>query len=186
MNFWYPSKPALLPATSPLLQRLDNDPKWVAERKWNGWRVLAALEGPDVVLRTRLNGILMQPLPKIRAVLRAVLQPGLVIDGELLFQGPHAADPRYFPFDLPIVADLPSPLPLHERRAALVGLLGFQRRGPLLVPFQVRRQKIRFLNRVLGEDAVEGVVLKHEDSLVELSRSNSAINPGWFKVKETA
>lgn len=185
MTFWYPSKPILLPSTAPVLEELDVDPDWIAEPKMNGWRALASL-GPDgrVQIVTRENRPL-EGLEDIRRRLQRRLQPGLEIDGELLFRGPHATSPRYFPFDVPLVDGFPNPKPFEQRRADLLSLLGPCKRGPLTIPRQVQKDKIRFLGDVLSDPDIEGIVLKYRASGVHLSLRASALNPQWFKVKES-
>jgi ATP-dependent DNA ligase len=50
MNFTYlyPEKPKLINITQPLFQKLSDDPRWVAEPKYNGSRLLLAVDGKDM------------------------------------------------------------------------------------------------------------------------------------------
>jgi ATP-dependent DNA ligase len=50
MNFTYlyPEKPKLISINQPLFQKLSDDPRWVAEPKYNGNRLVLAVDGNDV------------------------------------------------------------------------------------------------------------------------------------------
>jgi len=47
-SYLYPEKPKLISIEQPLFEALSNDPKWVAEPKYNGSRLLLAIDGGEI------------------------------------------------------------------------------------------------------------------------------------------
>jgi len=191
---------AELPATlSPELATLvDNPPAapedWIFEIKFDGYRLLARIEGKDIKLFTR-NGNdwthKLQPLQK--ALLKQKLPDGWY-DGEIVvhdengkpnfgllqlaFDGSNTAEIVYFIFDAPYLKgyDLRD-VPLVERRAVLEAVLA-----------KTESEAVRF-SAEFGTDpaelvvaacklGLEGVIGKRRDSRYVTRRS-----PEWIKLK---
>jgi bifunctional non-homologous end joining protein LigD len=161
---------------------------WVYEVKWDGYRVIAAVEGGEATLRSRNGNDLTARFAAVaRALPGALRSADCVLDGEvcaldeegrprfsLLQHG--GGSPAMYAFDLlQLDGRDVTALPLHERRDLLEGVL---------LPGEVIRLSVAFQDgpallersRELG---LEGVVAK---------RASSRYLPGkrtdsWVKVK---
>ena len=154
-----------------LTQERFTGPEWIFERKFDGIRLLAFKNGPDVQLFSRSR--LPQNLPSLVHAIESLPANDLILDGEVTWGGGKVT---YHVFDVMWLngRDLMS-LPLDVRRGLLSEL-------PLSGA----------LERVLSLDAVEenfpwerarnegweGVIAKRRDSLYEQRRS-----PHWVKMK---
>ncbi len=111
-----------------------DDPEWISEIKWDGYRVMAFVEGGEVGLRSRNNKDLTSLYEPVSEEL-AHLRIDCVLDGEVVvinsegvsdfsaiqnYQRTGAGNLRYFVFDLPFADgyDLTN-LPLLRRKEAL-------------------------------------------------------------------
>lgn len=167
-------------------ERLDAD--WLAEIKWDGVRVLAAVDADHrVTLRSRVGNDVTAAYPEVVAALVDRAPPRSVLDGEvvafdaagaasfaLLQRRMHLRDPlrvrrardevpvHLVLFDVLVDAgEVTVRAPLHERRGRLLaaGLHG----GALQVPpATADLDAMRTIARGRGE---EGVIAKRRDSL---------------------
>ena len=147
----------MLPLTPPVQPQLAKGAKelptgdgWLYEPKWDGFRVVAFVDGDDIYLQSRGSKPLQRYFPELVAGLP---RGRYVVDGEIVIVGAdgspdfetlqrriHPADSRVqklaaetpavvYAFDLLALDDeVLLERPLSERRERLVGLLG----GPLL------------------------------------------------------
>ena len=173
---------------------------WLYEIKWDGYRLLARVEGGRVALVTRNGNDWTERMPQLaEAVAGLGLQSGW-IDGEIVVFGAHGAPDfnalqkafdgsrtdaiRYCVFDLPFAdGDDLRALPLHARRERLERLVDA---APAAV-----RDRIRFSQQFdaapseLLQSAcrmrLEGVIGKRLDAPYVSRRS-----PDWIKLKCTA
>ena len=53
ITYLYPEKPKLISIDQPLFQKLSDDPKWVAEPKYNGSRLILVVNGKNIELWNR-------------------------------------------------------------------------------------------------------------------------------------
>jgi bifunctional non-homologous end joining protein LigD len=156
----------VVPMAATLTQARFTGPEWLFERKYDGIRLLAFKQGPEVRLLSRNR--LEQRCPPIAAAIAALPAHDLILDGEVTWDGAH-----YHVFDVlwRDGAEVTS-LPLEQRRALLASL-------PLAPP----------LSRVEAVDdpepwaraareGWEGVIAKRRDSPYEHRRS-----PHWLKMK---
>jgi len=159
------------PMAATLTQERFTAPEWIFERKFDGIRLLAYKNGPDVQLFSRNR--LPQNLPSVVHAIQSLPENDLILDGEVTWGGGKVT---YHVFDVMWLnsRDLTS-LPLHARQQLLSEL-------PLSAP----------LERVVSLDGVEeelpwerarnegweGVIAKRRDSLYEQRRS-----PHWLKMK---
>jgi ATP-dependent DNA ligase len=161
------------PMAATLTQERFTGPDWIFERKFDGIRLLAFKQGPDVRLLSRNKLPLNGAYPAIvQAIARLPLRDA-IFDGEATGVWGKAGVVAYHVFDvLRLDGRDTMPLPLHERRALLQAL-------PLDAP----------LTRVAALDdpapweracreGWEGVVAKRRDSVYEHRRS-----PHWLKMK---
>ncbi len=191
---------AALPATlAPELATLVDKPPstpedWIFEIKFDGYRMLARVEGKEVRLFTRNGNDWTHKLGALhKALLKAKLPDGWY-DGEIVvhddkgrpnfgllqqaFDGSETADIVFFLFDAPYLNGFDvRDLPLEERRAQLKKVLA-----------KVKSESIRF-SEEFGTDpdelviaacklGLEGVIGKRRDSRYVTRRS-----PDWIKLK---
>ena len=145
-----PLKPPVQPQLAKGAKELPTGDGWLYEPKWDGFRVIAFVDGDDVYLQSRGSKPLQRYFPELVAGLprgRYVLDGEIVIVGadgapdfETLQSRIHPADSRVqklaaetpavvYAFDLLALDDeVLLDRPLAERRERLGGLLG----GPLL------------------------------------------------------
>jgi len=151
-----------------LTQERFTGPEWIFERKFDGIRLLAFKNGPEVRLFSRNQ--LPQHLPAVVDAIASLPATDLILDGEVTWS---AGSVNYHVFDIVHIdgRDV-SALPLDERRALLDRL-----------PLQPPLQRVTALDdRQPWERACregwEGVVAKRRDSTYEQRRS-----PHWLKMK---
>ena len=190
---------ALPPRLAPQLAVLADQPpsdasQWLCEIKFDGYRLLARIDGADIKLFTRNRHDWSSRLAPLHAALSAKHLPSGWYDGEIVVPGEHGVpdfaalqqafesnatqDVVYYLFDLPFLdgRDLRS-LPLDERRAEL---------KRVLEPKVCERVRISeafdgAIADVLGSACqlgLEGVIAKRRDSLYRPGRSAR-----WIKLK---
>jgi bifunctional non-homologous end joining protein LigD len=183
----------LEPELATLADRPPEDADWLHEIKFDGYRVLCRIEGPDVRLTTRRGKDWTASFPTLcRAALRIPVREAL-LDGEVVvfddkgvssFQALQNALGRgrekeivYCIFDLLYLdgRDLRA-LPLIERKEILADVL---RKAPEVIRFtdHVEGKGRVFFERAC-ELALEGVVSKRRDAPYRSGRS-----PDWLKTK---
>jgi bifunctional non-homologous end joining protein LigD len=156
------------PMAATLTQERFAGPEWIYERKFDGIRLLAFRQGPDVQLLSRNR--LPQNCPAIVEAIANLPMRDVILDGEITWD---KAGVVYHVFDLLWLdgRDLML-LPLHERRAVLDTLplqWPLQRVAPLTDPKPWERA---------CSEGWEGVIAKRRDSRYEHRRS-----PHWLKMK---
>lgn len=194
------AKPAKLPEefTPELATLVDAPPldpaEWVFEVKFDGYRMLARVEGGAVRLITRNANDWTGKLQPLQQELERMGLPDGWYDGEIVvhdengkpnfgllqlaFDGVRTADIQYFLFDIPYCGgyDLRD-APLVERRAALEAILK-----------KAKSERVRFSGE-FGDNpeelvvaacriGLEGVIGKRRDSRYVSRRS-----PEWIKLK---
>lgn len=191
---------AELPATlSPQLATLVNAPpgdgdQWMYEIKFDGYRIVARIDGSDIRLITRNGNDWTAKLPTLVAALRKMKFKAGWLDGEIVVADEHGVPDfqmlqnafdtaktqriAYYVFDLPFYDghDLRK-VPLEERRALLQALM-------MKLPSDVVRYSDTF--DVPAADIVasacrmglEGVIGKRRNSHYVSRRS-----PDWIKLK---
>ena len=194
------ARPAALPAAlQPELAVLVDEPPanpgdWIFEIKFDGYRMLARVEGGDIALVTRNGNDWTARMPGLVNALRSMELPDGWYDGEIIMPGRDvpadfqalqgAFDSQrtdqilYYLFDLPYCAgqDLRD-VPLVERRAVLQRIV--QRKPHANVRFSevfdVPAQEMLDSACRLG---LEGVIAKRRDSAYVGRRSTD-----WIKLK---
>jgi ATP-dependent DNA ligase len=161
----------LVPMAATLTQERFTGPEWIFERKFDGIRLLAYKNGPDVQLFSRNR--LPQKLPSVVQAIKSLPANDLILDGEVTWRGGKVA---YHIFDVMWLdgRDLTS-LPLDARRELLGEIT-------LTEPLE-RVQSLNVLNDQLPweraqKEGWEGVIAKRRDSVYEHRRS-----PHWLKMK---
>ncbi|HEY0062934.1 MAG TPA: DNA ligase D [Telluria sp.] len=192
-------KAALPESLSPELATLVDKPPslaedWIFEIKFDGYRLLARVDGKDIKLFTRNGHDWTHKLPRLHKALLKAGMPDGWYDGEIVvhdengrpnfgllqlaFDGSDTADIVYFIFDAPYLGGVDlREVPLMERRAALKTLFD-----------KVGNDTLRF-SQEFGSDpdelvtaacklGLEGVIGKRRDSRYVQRRS-----PDWIKLK---
>jgi ATP-dependent DNA ligase len=156
------------PMAATLTQERFAGPEWIFERKFDGIRVLAFKQGPDVRLLSRNR--LPQNYPPIAGAISNLPLRDVILDGEVTW---GKSGLMYHVFDVLWLdgGDI-TRLPLEERRALLDKL-------PLRSPLQrvALLKDPRPWERACSE-GWEGVIAKRRDSPYEHRRS-----PHWLKMK---
>ncbi|HUP98708.1 MAG TPA: DNA ligase D [Usitatibacter sp.] len=178
---------------------VDEPPKgegWIYEVKFDGYRILARIDGDDVRLFTRNGNDWTSRLKALRDEVRALGLASGWLDGEIVVLDAHGnpsfqelqnafdtsktKDIRFFVFDLPYFGgyDL-TRVPLVHRREVLAAALAGN------VSDHVRYSEhfdapVKQLLASACEKGLEGLIGKRADSLYSTRRSNT-----WVKLKCT-
>ena len=167
---------------------------WIVESKFDGYRVLARVDGDEVRLFTR-NG--NDWTDKLQPLARAVAALGLThawLDGEIVvlddagipdlhrlqnaIDSAQAADIVLFLFDLPFLGDSDlRALPLRARRGVLEQLMHGRENASLRLSQTLRAAPAQLLSAAC-EMGLEGVMVKQADAPYVSGRSET-----WMKLK---
>jgi bifunctional non-homologous end joining protein LigD len=194
-------KAALPQELAPQLATLVSEPPagggWIWEIKFDGYRVLARVDGDDVRLFTRRGNDWSERLPALVDAVRALGLGSAWLDGEIVVNGANGAPDFnalqnafdsartgsivYYVFDLPYAAghDLRA-VPLVERRAVLAGLL---ERAPASERVRFSHDFDASVEELLQNACrmrLEGMIGKRADAPYVSKRS-----PTWIKLKCT-
>jgi bifunctional non-homologous end joining protein LigD len=157
----------VVPMAATLTQDRFTGPEWIFERKFDGIRLLAFRQGPDVRMFSRNR--LPQNIPSVAQAITSLPVHDIILDGEITWDRAGA----YHVFDIIWLdgRDLTS-LPLDARRALLSEL-----------PFRAPLQRVVALDdpkpwERASSEGWEGVIAKRRDSPYEHRRS-----PHWLKMK---
>jgi ATP-dependent DNA ligase len=183
LQYIYPCKPNRLDRESALLQSLDNDPSWIAEVKRNGWRCIARKDDNGrLSLWTRHHALINDPLQELREQLNGQLQPGTMIDGELLERRTKTVKGEYYVFDLMFLTGQSCMhLPLIERHRLLIGAV--LPTNHITIAEQHITDKILLYERSISTEDCEGIVIKRIASKYIGSLTRCEQHPYWLKVK---
>lgn len=165
-----------------------DDPDWLFEVKWDGYRALAAVTADGKVALTSRNGLdLSARFPALAGIAAGFTAHPLLVDGEICvldadgkssFGALHDATgaPTFVAFDL-LYADGRDvrALPLEERKARLEELV-VPGHGVLYARHVLERGRAFFA--VARDAGLEGIVAKRRSSPYRSRRS-----PDWRKIK---
>ena len=194
------AKKAALPGTfAPQLATLVNAPPgdhadWRFEIKWDGYRLLARVEGKQIQLFTRNGNDWTAKLKPLRAEIERMALPEGWYDGEIVvlndkgvpdfgalqsaFDAARAKSIAYFVFDAPYLAGFDMrDVPLDDRRAALQAALSVDPSDIVRFSeaFDAPAESIVASACHLG---LEGVIAKRRDLAYRSARSSD-----WIKLK---
>lgn len=179
-----------------LAQRVDEAPEgdaWLHEQKFDGYRILADLDGRKLRLLSRRFNDWTSQFPSVVDAVAALPAKQAVIDGEVAvvlpdgrtsFQalqnafGRRDANVVYFVFDLLELdgQDL-SQLPLEERKERLHALVGKKKRGVIRYSEHVVGNGGKFFE-LACKQGLEGIISKRRDRPYTPGRGSS-----WVKTK---
>jgi bifunctional non-homologous end joining protein LigD len=157
----------VVPMAATLTQDRFTGPEWIFERKFDGIRLLAFKQGPEVRLYSRNR--LPQNIPSVADAVASLPVRDVILDGEITWDRAGA----YHVFDIIWLdgRDLTS-LPLEARRTLLSEL-----------PFRAPLQRVVTVDdpkpwERASNEGWEGVIAKRRDAPYEHRRS-----PHWLKMK---
>jgi bifunctional non-homologous end joining protein LigD len=163
----------LEPMAATLTQDRFTGPEWIFERKFDGIRLIAFKNGPDVRLFSRNRLPLNSSYPAVVRAIASLPVEDVILDGEALGGWERFGNADYCVFDILWLEgrDLTS-VPLEERRALLSAL-------PLRPPLEqvAALDHPKPWERACAE-GWEGVIAKRRDSTYEHRRSKQ-----WLKMK---
>ncbi len=185
----------LAPQLATLVDGPPRDPEnWVAETKFDGYRLLARVDGPSIKLFTRNGNDWTEKMAPLHKAIKSAKLPQGWYDGEIVvlnesgvpdfgalqnsFDDAKTKDIVYFIFDAPYINGFDMrEVPLVDRRALLEATLA-----------KVEAQDIRFsadfdapfesIVTTACKLGLEGVIAKRRDSIYRSYRS-----PDWVKLK---
>jgi bifunctional non-homologous end joining protein LigD len=192
-------KAALPEELSPQLATLVDAPPvsaedWLFEVKFDGYRLLARIDGADIRLITRNGNDWTHKLKPLHAELKRLKLPTGWYDGEIVvhdeqgrpdfgllqnaFDEDHPVDIVYFLFDLPFHngRDLRD-LPLEQRRAALEDILA-KRKSDIVRFSTTLNAEPQDMIAAACQMGLEGIIGKRRDSRYSARRSGT-----WIKLK---
>ncbi len=169
-----------------------DDPDWLFEIKWDGYRALCTIDENSFSLVSR-NGLdMLRRFPELKELATAFASLPVVVDGEIVsldangrsaFQRLQESQKKpagltYAAFDLLYAdgADLRS-TPLEERKALLERLI---RDDDLVLYSKHIVEKGTALYEVAKKQRLEGIIAKKRDSTYQERRSRD-----WLKIKTT-
>ena len=186
-----PLTPRYDPMLATLAKEVPRGKGWVHEVKWDGYRVLAYVEGGTAKLFSRRRNSLTERFPTVATALpRAVRTPSAVLDGEVVtldetgrasfsaMQQGGAAQLLYVFDVLEVDGEPVHDLPYTERRERLAELLDPNSR---IVRLSEAFEDGEALYEAAKEQELEGIVSKRSDSRYEPGKRSRA----WLKVKAT-
>jgi bifunctional non-homologous end joining protein LigD len=180
----------LQPMLATLIDAPFDDKDWIFEDKYDGFRMVATIEGGEVTLYSRNGKIISHNYIEVAKALEGIKHDA-VIDGELVAIGSdglshfqllqnarrHEAKLQYCAFDLMFQKgdDLRS-LPLLERKKRLKAILPKNK----LIRFSQHRAMLgtKFF-READHDGLEGIMAKRADS----PYLSGARTDNWLKIK---
>ena len=186
----------VVPELATLVEAVPPGPEWLHEVKYDGYRLIARIEGDAVALLTRGGEDWSPRFPWLVAALGARLDVGLaMLDGELVHLGADGitrfgelqralSEDRhdsliYYVFDVLHLQGLDlRGLPLDQRKQALAGLL----------PPEKKAGRVRLSEHIVGQGeplmtracriGLEGVISKRRDAPYKSGRHRD-----WLKIK---
>jgi bifunctional non-homologous end joining protein LigD len=180
----------LQPMLATLTDAPFDDPGWVFETKWDGFRMVSCIERGSVTLYSRNGKIVSDSYRRVAQALERI-EHDAVIDGELVALDPHGV-PRfqllqnalrtqvnlnYYAFDLMFLdgEDIRG-LPLLDRKQRLRRILP---KSSVLAFSEHRREHGTIFFKEAEQQGLEGIMAKRARSLY-LSGTRST---DWLKVK---
>ena len=187
---------ALAPQLATLVEAAPSRGDWSYEIKFDGYRVLARVDGDDVRLFTRRGNDWTSRLKHLAHAIAALKLPNGWIDGEIVieagqgrtdfqalqnaFDTAATSDIHYLVFDLPYYADHDlRAVPVRERRNLLRSLMTTNTSGYLKFSEDFEADPASLLQAAC-QLRLEGVIGKRADSPYVSARS-----PTWIKLKCT-
>ncbi len=183
----------ITPMLSTLVKEPFNDPDWIFEVKWDGYRAVAEVTRKKILLYSRNLKSFNEQFPEIVHELEKFKKEDIILDGEVVvvdekgtpsfqllqqFLKTGKGNIRYYIFDLLYFdgQDLRD-LPLLERKKQLAELLNKIESPALFYSDHVEEKGISFFKTAV-KLGLEGIMAKKKDSAYFSKRTNE-----WLKIK---
>lgn len=191
MNFLYPERPKLININQPLFEKLSNDPKWVAEPKYNGNRlVLMTDKDKDDVQFWNRHGEKFSYTPNKDLVdaLEDFLKETkgqCMFDGELRHNKVLGIKHRIVLWDVFVWdGELQVGKTYHERRGLLPRTELWEEHPCLSSPIVQCTSNFKYFFDLHTKDPeIEGFVIKSHDGKLNLSRTAGQDSNWMVKVR---
>jgi len=189
MNFdyLYPEKPKLISIDQPLFQKLSDSPDWVAEPKYNGSRLVLAIDGNEMEFWNRHGEKFdYRPDENLRNALLefASHTKGLcVFDGELRHNKVPGVRHKIVLWD---TLGWDGHLLANETYKARYRLIPLMESPPLTLVHQVNGENVSFTSVFTSwveDPEIEGLVLKNLNGKLNLSRTAGQPSNWMVKVR---
>lgn len=194
IDFFYPPQPTRVWPDSPLLKQLGNNQRWIAEIKYNGWRLILIKQAGTISIYNR-QGRLIDIDKKPFLPHFVDLPDGTVFDGELVhfrttdlknimifwdcmfWDGTDLRDHKHSARrpHLDVFATAPSILKTKDTAQVFKTQLFFK-------DFKKLYDKIERRDN----DLEEGIVIKNLDEKYRWSPRRKVVIPKWIKCKKTS
>jgi len=196
-KYFYPEKPKLIHVDQPLFETLSESKDWVAEKKYNGQRLLLhyIVEPVKPLPATHLfpfqfwgrygEKLTYKPNTEIKEALRALLLKGYCLfDGELRHGKVTGIKDRIILYDVFIWRnELLINKPFWYRRNLLKKILECEEE-PIGITEQFRENFRVLFDTVTKSPEIEGLVMKNTKGMLNLGRT-AALNSKWmYKVRK--
>lgn len=183
--YFYPEKPILIAKDQDLFQRLSDSPDWVADRKYNGNRlVLHYFDGKFQFWNRHGAKMNFSPNEELLDALRSLPLKGYcMFDGELRNHKVHGISQKVmlwdtFLWDGELLTDK-----LFEERHAIVANIVKEDGDPLGCPHQFRTDFLDVFERVSKDKEIEGLVMKKLTGKLGVSRKTNSDSRWMYKVR---
>jgi len=183
--YLYPEKPRLISIDQPLFDKLSKDPRWVAEPKYNGNRLVLIMDGDDVQFWNR-HGEKFSYSPDeelVRSLARFHTKGRCMFDGELRNNKVPGIKHRIvlwdtFMWDGKLLVDKP----YSERRSFLPWEVARKNFAPTKQATNLHSYK-RLFHEWIKDPEIEGMVIKKSNGMLNLSRTRGQDSNWMVKVR---
>jgi ATP-dependent DNA ligase len=182
--YFYPEKPKLINIDQPLFQKLSDDPKWVAEPKYNGSRLVLMIDGDKIEFWNRHGQQFgYKPDKNLRESLKefASHTTGFcMFDGELRHNKVKGISHKIVLWDtLMWDGKLLTEMPYSERHPVWAWMPG----KAMGITFQAFCRFKEMFTQWTKDPEIEGLVIKNLNGKLNLSRTAGQPSNWMFKVR---
>ena len=184
-TYFYPEKPVLITKEQDLFQTLSDNPNWVAERKYNGNRLLLHYFNGEFQFWNRHGAKFAKFVPeqKLLDILHKLPLKGYcIIDGELRNNKVHEIKQKVMLFDIILWDGELVTTPFSQRRKMLEAMVPVDG-DPVGIPFQFKSNFSEAFETVIKDDEIEGLVMKNLNGSLKASRKINQTSVWMFKVR---
>lgn len=187
-TYFYPEKPFLISKEQDLFSKISQSGQYVAERKYNGCRLLLHyINGSFQFWNRHGEKFNFKPEGLLLEKLKALpLQGYCLFDGELRNNKTKGIQQKIMLFDVFIWnSEFLLNKPFSERRKMIESLVPIDG-DPLGTPFQFKSNFSEVFEEVIKDSEIEGLVMKRLNGIFKISRK-SGIDSAWmYKVRRAS
>jgi ATP-dependent DNA ligase len=188
-TYFFPERPVLVPPASPLIDKLSDDTRFIAQPKYNGNRLqLHFLNGEWQFWNRhgkRLNFIPDLELQKALNILSCRLQGYWLFDGELRDKKVKGIRSQVVLWDVFLMNGLMlNNSTYQERRQILSGVMVGLDGRPLELIKQFKTDFRAVFSDLIKDPEIEGIVMKNLDGKLNLSRTSGQDSAWMLKARK--